>query len=198
LGDGVRDDLGRTIPLSGIYEGRAALVCDLRHIFAHLRFGSRPREDRWPMIRQPACGPRVNASAAATISATGSAGSSLDQPNIAAISAPQRSSNAPRKRRCSDPSIRLELRFPRAAAQTRIVSPARIWLDSWKSVRSFRGIFCADISGFESDHLSHAVRSPRVVIRAAPEVSSLVAWLRRNTTLGSVVAELALMMGRLN
>jgi hypothetical protein len=115
------------------------------------------------MIRQPACGPRVNASAAATISATGSAGSSLDQPNIAAISAPQRSSNAPRKRPCSDPSIRLELRFPRAAAQTRIVSPARIWLDSWKSVRSFRGIFCADISGFESDHLSHAVRSLWVV-----------------------------------
>jgi hypothetical protein len=39
-----------------------------------------------------------------------------------------------------------ELRIPNAAAQTRIVSKARIRLDSGKSVRSFKGIICADIS----------------------------------------------------
>ncbi len=37
-----------------------------------------------------------------------------------------------------------------AAAQTRIVSKARIRLDSCKSVRSFKGIFCHDIFEFES------------------------------------------------
>src|SRR5262245_11468662 len=46
--------------------------------------------------------------------------------------------------------IRPELRFPHAAAQTRIVSVARIRLDSRKSVRPFKGIFCDDISEFES------------------------------------------------
>src|SRR5215831_14941835 len=40
--------------------------------------------------------------------------------------------------------IRPELRFPHAAAQTRIVSVARIRLDSRKSVRPFKGIFCDD------------------------------------------------------
>jgi hypothetical protein len=35
-----------------------------------------------------------------------------------------------------------ELRIPNAAAQTRIVSKARIRLDSRKSVRSFKGIIC--------------------------------------------------------
>jgi hypothetical protein len=43
-----------------------------------------------------------------------------------------------------------ELRIPNAAAQTRIVSKARIRLDSGKSVRSFKGIICVDISEFES------------------------------------------------
>jgi len=45
------------------------------------------------------------------------------------------------------------------AAQTRIVSVDRIRLDPWKSVRSFKGIFCHDISEFESYMPSHAVRS---------------------------------------
>jgi hypothetical protein len=44
-----------------------------------------------------------------------------------------------------------------AAAQTRIVSVARIRLDSWKFVRPFKGIFCADISEFESYHPSQPV-----------------------------------------
>src|SRR5215813_2907166 len=43
-----------------------------------------------------------------------------------------------------------ELRIPNAAAQTRIVSKARIRLDSRKSVGSFKGIICVDISEFES------------------------------------------------
>jgi hypothetical protein len=53
---------------------------------------------------------------------------------------------------------RPERHFPSGAAQTRIVSVARIWLDSRKSVRSFKGIICGDISEFESSHPSHAVR----------------------------------------
>jgi hypothetical protein len=43
-----------------------------------------------------------------------------------------------------------ELRIPNAAAQMRIVSKARIRLGSRKSVRSFKGIICVDISEFES------------------------------------------------
>ena len=43
-----------------------------------------------------------------------------------------------------------ELRIPNAAAQTRVVSKARIWLDSRKSVRPFKGIICNDVSEFES------------------------------------------------
>src|SRR2546430_547441 len=43
-----------------------------------------------------------------------------------------------------------ERRFPSAAAQTRIVSVARIRLDLPKSVRPFKGIFCNDVSEFES------------------------------------------------
>jgi hypothetical protein len=50
-----------------------------------------------------------------------------------------------------------ELRIPNAAAQTRIVFKARIRLDSHKSVRSFKGIICDDISEFESHMPSHAV-----------------------------------------
>jgi hypothetical protein len=48
---------------------------------------------------------------------------------------------------------------PSAAALTRIVSKARIWLDSRKSIRSFKEIICVDISEFASSHPSHAVRS---------------------------------------
>ena len=36
--------------------------------------------------------------------------------------------------------------YPGAAAQTRVVSKARIRLDSRKSVRSFKGIICLDIT----------------------------------------------------
>jgi hypothetical protein len=54
---------------------------------------------------------------------------------------------------------------PHAAAQTRIISVARIGLDSRKSVRPFKGIICDDISEFESYMSSHAVGSASVVIR---------------------------------
>jgi hypothetical protein len=58
-----------------------------------------------------------------------------------------------------DPGPRLELRIPNAAAQTRIVSKARIRLDFRKSVRSVKGIICVDISEFESFMPSHVVSS---------------------------------------
>src|SRR5215471_5693622 len=80
------------------------------------------------------------------IAGLAAAGSSLDQAKIAAVPAPQRA----RKHPCWHPGIRPELRFPRAAAQTRIVSVARIRLDSRKSARPFKVIFCGDIFEFES------------------------------------------------
>src|SRR6516162_9987599 len=61
-----------------------------------------------------------------------------------------------------------ELRTPGAAAQTRIVSKARIRLDSRKSVRSFKGIICVDISEFESYMPRHAVSSLRSGERGNP------------------------------
>jgi hypothetical protein len=54
---------------------------------------------------------------------------------------------------------RPELRNAYAAAQTRIVSEARIRLDFWKFVRPFKGIICDDISEFESYHPRQAVGS---------------------------------------
>jgi hypothetical protein len=50
-----------------------------------------------------------------------------------------------------------ELRIPNAAAQTRMVSVAKIRLDLRESTRLFKGIICDDISEFESSHPSHAV-----------------------------------------
>jgi hypothetical protein len=49
--------------------------------------------------------------------------------------------------------------YPRAAAQTRVVSLAGIRLRSWESARVFKGIICADVSEFESYMPSQAVRS---------------------------------------
>jgi hypothetical protein len=43
---------------------------------------------------------------------------------------------------CRDPGVRPELRIPDGAAQTRMVSVARIRPDSRKSVRPFKGIIC--------------------------------------------------------
>jgi hypothetical protein len=71
----------------------------------------------------------------------------------------QRNDRHPRKKPWSDPAVRPELRLPTAAAQTRIVSVARIRLDPRKSVRPFKGIICAAISEFESHMPSQTVRS---------------------------------------
>jgi hypothetical protein len=60
-----------------------------------------------------------------------------------------------------------ELRIRSAAAQTRIVSVAESRLDLRKSVGPFKGIFCDDISEFESDHPSHAVGSLRALLALA-------------------------------
>src|SRR6266446_6231990 len=64
----------------------------------------------------------------------------------------------PFRRRRIEPSS--ELRIPGAAAQTRVVSVAKIRLGSWESARSFKGIICLDISEFESHMPSQAVGSP--------------------------------------
>src|SRR5262249_9374869 len=64
----------------------------------------------------------------------------------------------PAQASCRDPGTRPELRILNAAARTRIVSAAAIRLDHRKSVRPFKGIFCDDISEFESYIASHAVR----------------------------------------
>jgi hypothetical protein len=56
---------------------------------------------------------------------------------------------------------------------------ARIRLDSRKSVRAFKGIFCDDISEFESDHLSHAVGSLRANMPAR--------CFRANNQLGAAI-----------
>jgi len=52
---------------------------------------------------------------------------------------------------------------------------ARIRLDSRKSVRSFKGIICADISEFESRMPSHAVRSPPARLVCLPN-AALKTW----------------------
>ena len=68
-----------------------------------------------------------------------------------------------------------ELRITRAAAQTRMVSVARIRPVSRKSTRLFKGIICDDISEFESCLPSHAVRSLqptcRLDLNGKPECS---------------------------
>src|SRR5262249_51435732 len=61
--------------------------------------------------------------------------------------------------RARDAGRRPELRIIGAAAQTRMVSVARIRLVSHKSPRLFKGIICDDISEFESHMPSQAVPS---------------------------------------
>jgi hypothetical protein len=56
-----------------------------------------------------------------------------------------------------------ELRITGAAAQTRMVSVARIRLVSRKPPRLFKGIICDDISEFESHMPSHAVGLSQVL-----------------------------------
>ena len=74
-----------------------------------------------------------------------------------------RASSLGRQRPCKASLLRSwhrqELRILNVAAHTRIVSVARIRLDSHKSMRPFKGIICDDVSEFESYHLSHAVGS---------------------------------------
>src|SRR5260370_27383594 len=60
-----------------------------------------------------------------------------------------------------------ELRITGAAAQTRMVSVARIRLASRKSTRLFKGIICDDISEFESHMPSQAVGLYGVIFRRA-------------------------------
>jgi hypothetical protein len=85
------------------------------------------------------------------IAGLAAAGSSRHRQKIAAI--PASASILPRSwhsARAAPPTV---------AAQTRIVSAAGIRLDHRKSVLSFKGIFCHDISEFESYMPSQAVQS---------------------------------------
>src|SRR6516164_7408778 len=59
--------------------------------------------------------------------------------------------------RARDAGRRARAAYHGAAAQTRMLSVARIRLVSCKSTRLFKGIICDDISEFESHMPSHAV-----------------------------------------
>jgi len=76
------------------------------------------------------------------------------------------------------------LRLRNAAAQTRIVSAARIRLDSGKFVRPFKQIICGDISEFESHMPSQAVRSPEANMRTPLKT----ARYRSNAIVGRLAA----------
>src|SRR5258708_3142690 len=54
-----------------------------------------------------------------------------------------------------------ELGIPNAAAQTQIISKARIRLDQRKSVRPFKGIICVDISEFDPVSRSYHANTPQ-------------------------------------
>jgi hypothetical protein len=108
------------------------------------------------------------------------AGSSLDRHKSAARPATSASDQRSRKHPC--PSIR------NAAAQTRIVSLARIRLDSRKSVRSFKGIICVDISEFESYMPSQAVASLWVMFCNPQGVMCPVPTGRNHFLLGPVIS----------
>ena len=82
-----------------------------------------------------------------------------DWPKIAATPAASALEQHPRRHHGSDARIGPELRLRNVAAQTRIVSGARIRGDLRKSVRPFKAIVCDDISEFESYMPSHAVVS---------------------------------------
>src|SRR6266508_422234 len=84
-----------------------------------------------------------------------------------------------RKTLPEDPGrTRPELRVSATAAQTRMVSVARIRLDPRKSVRPFKGIFCTDISEFESYMPSQPVRSPPT-FAGGPAKSARIGPIRR-------------------
>ena len=67
--------------------------------------------------------------------------------------------------------------YPRAAAQTRVVSLAGIRLRSWESARVFKGIICADVSEFESYMPSHAVGLSQVRGKHFPAPTAPAAWV---------------------
>jgi len=72
------------------------------------------------------------------------------------------------------------LRLRNAAAQTRIVSAARIRLDSRKFVRPFKQIICGDVSEFESHMPRQAVGSPPAIGRwPATKSPQFACWRRQ-------------------
>jgi hypothetical protein len=96
---------------------------------------------------------------------------------------------APSRRRRMMANVRAEqpsaeLLIPGSAAQPRIVSKAKIRLNSRKYVRSFKGIICADISEFESYMPRHAVEITAQITR----IRSRAARIDIRTTLLQRVA----------
>jgi hypothetical protein len=85
--------------------------------------------------------------------------------------------------RARDAGRRAELRITAAAAQTRMVSVARIRLVSRKSTRLFKGIICDDISEFESHMPSQPVGS-------LCAVSGLQKYVRHSRELAHMRAEM--------
>jgi hypothetical protein len=94
------------------------------------------------------------------------AGSSLDRPKIAAVPAPQRSTNPRASIAAEILALGPQLRFPRAAAQTRIVSVATIRPDPGNLCDLSKQIIFGDISEFEAHMPSQAVRKKRIFVIA--------------------------------
>jgi transposase len=138
---------------------------ELRNVVANYPF---ERSHRFPEI-QPKFWPRrlfafelrrSRYAARTGFAASGSSSDGTRSRPIRAFSATPHDGQRPCRMLAEDPG-RTQSRdaYPGAAAQTRVVSKARIRLDSRKSTRLFKGIICDDISEFESHMPSHAVRS---------------------------------------
>jgi hypothetical protein len=85
------------------------------------------------------------------------------------------------RRKLLSSGARPGLRIANVAAQTRIVSAARPRLEFWKSVRPFKGIFCDDISEFESYMPSHAVG---LSASLSPRAPPLHLWVMDSAAIG--------------
>src|SRR5262249_21655141 len=80
--------------------------------------------------------------------------------------------------RARDAGRRAQLRITGAAAQTRMVSVARIRLVSRKSPRLFKGIICDDISEFECSLSRRAGRRAQLRITGVAALTRLVSVAR--------------------
>src|SRR6266540_634702 len=89
------------------------------------------------------------------------------------------SKETPRGTLAEDPGSTRPERISQGAAQTRTVSGATFRLDPRKSVRSFKGIICDDISEFESSlsgrvGVKHFQTAPSILVSMPLAGSSLL------------------------